>query len=404
MSKLHNLARGWWIKAQLKAPRVLQQTVVPFLHDLKEVVRLLSRPYLPMYQWQGQGTGGPLTVIYVGPGFAKTFLRSILFVEPPLEQEIGRIPFWCCRELPKRVTSDIVIVEASKRLVHSLPHRNALVFPQHLEHILDVRGEWTEVQKRFRSTVHKNELRLIRRYNYEFDVSHDERDFEEFFHQMYLPTTRERHGERSMPFSLADAYQHFRSGWLFRFKREGVWVSGGLVHPHQKNLVLAMVGVRNGDKQLIQEVAIAVSYFTTIQWANQHNFDGFDVLGSGPRLKGGLFQHKRKWGCTVSVPSHLHRLIWLNVQHLTPAVAEFLKEAPLATVAKDSKLHGLIVVDDPHNVPNQVRKEWEASYVTPGLSSLLVRSVNSFATEEPADTDTPGLVIPIPLTTSLESR
>jgi hypothetical protein len=59
------------------------------------------------------------------------------------------------------------------------------------------------------------------------------------------------------------------------------------------------------------------------------------------------------------------------------------------------KLYGLIIVDDPHNVSPEIKKEWEKRYVTPGLSSLLVRSVESFA-EGPANVSGPNLVIPIP--------
>ncbi|TEU15001.1 MAG: hypothetical protein E3J21_14405 [Anaerolineales bacterium] len=64
-------------------------------------------------------------------------------------------------------------------------------------------------------------------------------------------------------------------------------------------------------------------------------------------------------------------------------------------VDKDGKLHGLILVDDPHNVSPETKKEWEKHYVTPGLSSLLIRSVSSFA-EKPAKVNDPDLVIPIP--------
>jgi len=76
-------------------------------------------------------------------------------------------------------------------------------------------------------------------------------------------------------------------------------------------------------------------------------------------------------------------------------VSQFLKENPFIVVDKAGKLHGLVIVDDPHNVPAKTRKGWEKRYATPGLSSLLIRSVSNFA-KEPANVNDPDLVIPIP--------
>ena len=66
MNKAFEFARAWWIKTQLKAPPLLQRTVIPRLHEAKEIIRLLARPYMPVYQLQGQGQGGPLTITYIG--------------------------------------------------------------------------------------------------------------------------------------------------------------------------------------------------------------------------------------------------------------------------------------------------------------------------------------------------
>jgi hypothetical protein len=94
-------------------------------------------------------------------------------------------------------------------------------------------------------------------------------------------------------------------------------------------------------------------------------------------------------------------LIWIHIQHNTPAVSQFLKENPFIVVDEKDKLHGLIVVDDPHHVSVETKSEWEIHYVTPGLSSLVVRSVSRFAGELPND-NTPDLVMPIPSTCNVK--
>lgn len=399
MGRLLEFTHSLWIKVQLKTPPPMQRTVIPRLHEMKEFVRLVIRPYLPVYQLQGQAQGGPLTVTYIGLEFAKPSLKSILFVEEPVEQQVGRLPFWRYGELANWSSSDIIIIHAARHLIHKLPDQNAIVFPQLIEHILDVRGDWQDVQSRFRKTIHKNELRLIRKHGYEYDVSYDRLDFEEFYHQMCLPTTRERHGKQSRPFSIEEAYQYFQHGWLFRVKRDGIWVSGSICHLQHNILVIDMVGVRNADEQLIWQGATAATFYTAIHWANQNGCKAVNFLGSGSYLQGGLFQHKRKWGTTIRISPYLHRLTWLKIQRRTPAVVQFLKENPVVTVDKDGKLHGLIVVDDSQDVSDEIRKEWEKHYVIPGLSSFLIRSVSSF-TGEPAHGSEPDLVIPMPPSSS----
>jgi len=393
--KVLGFIRDLWIKAQLKAPPSVQRAVIPRLHEAKEIVRLLARPYLPVYQLQGQGQGGPLAVTYIGLEFAKPFWKSFIFVEDPVEQRVGQIPCWRYDKVVDLSSGDILIVEATKHLIRKLPRQSAIVLPERVDHIVDVQGDWQDVRSRFRKSVRKNELRLIRKYGYEYDVSYASQDFEEFYHQMYLPTTRDRHGELSFPKSISEAYQYFRRGWLFRVKRDGDWVSGVVCHPLQGVLLARISGVKNADARLIHEGATAATYYAAIHWANQHRYKVVNFLGSGVRLSGGLFQHKRKWGATVSVSPNLHRQIWIRVRRITPAVSRFLKENSFIVVDKSGKLHGLIIVDEPHNVSAETRKEWEKRYVTPGLSSLLIRSVRNFA-EEPANVKDPDLVIPIP--------
>ncbi|TEU11856.1 MAG: hypothetical protein E3J21_22585, partial [Anaerolineales bacterium] len=89
MNKALKFIRDLWIKAQLEAPPSVQRAIIPLLHEAKEIARLLARPYLPIYQLQGQGQGGPLTVTYVGLEFTKPFLKSLIFVEDPVEQQVG---------------------------------------------------------------------------------------------------------------------------------------------------------------------------------------------------------------------------------------------------------------------------------------------------------------------------
>jgi hypothetical protein len=77
VNKAFEFVRNLWIRAEVGSPPAVQRAVIPRLHEAKEILRLLVRPYLPVYQLQGQGEGGPLTVAYIGLEFARPFLQDL---------------------------------------------------------------------------------------------------------------------------------------------------------------------------------------------------------------------------------------------------------------------------------------------------------------------------------------
>jgi hypothetical protein len=114
----------------------------------------------------------------------------------------------------------MVIVEGAKHVMRRLPHRNAIVLPEDVHPILDVRGDWQDVMGRIHKSARRG-FRAIDIYGYQYETSHDVRDLEPFYHDMYVPTMKNRHGALASLVSLHEAQQYFRHGMLFFVKREG---------------------------------------------------------------------------------------------------------------------------------------------------------------------------------------
>lgn len=148
MDNAFELVRRLWVGAQLAAPSPVQQVVIPRLHAIKELARLLTRPHLPVYELTGQGKAGPLRVSYIGLPFAKPVLETLLFVEKTSEVKRGAVPFWKCSRVVESLDADIVVVSSEKHLIHHLPRRSAFTLPEFVHHVIDVRGSWDEVLQR----------------------------------------------------------------------------------------------------------------------------------------------------------------------------------------------------------------------------------------------------------------
>ena len=89
----------------------------------------------------------------------------------------------------------------------------------------------------------------------------------------------------------------------------------------------------------------------------------------------GIFQSKRKWGATESVPSHEHKRIWIRIQRNTPAVSHFLKSNPCVIIGREERIARSIVADEPDQVTPDTGSGWRKQYATSGLNDLLIRSV-----------------------------
>ena len=393
MNRLLKAARNVWIRAQLGTSPSVRRVVLPHLNDLKEVARLFARPNLPIVELSGEGTGGAITALFVNSRFATGSVKSFLFAGESSEREVGRIPFWRCSKVADSPSCDLIVIEGSLHLIRSLPSEGALVLPEFVHHTLDLSGDWTAVEARFHRGIRKRELQRVRRENYDFAVSHSDRDFDEFYRQMYVPTMHGRHGKRSRPMPRDVAYQYFSHGYLLQVRREGVWVAGTICQPEGSTIVSQITGVRNADHGLIDQGVAYVTYYFEIRCAHDRGFRAINFLGTEPFLTSGLLQHKRRWGTGVSVPAHERRHLWMKVRRLTPAVSAFLKENPLIVIDERGKLHGLIAVDDPAQVTAAMRQDWEKRYAMPGLESLIARGVSSYVESRGRD-----LIVPLATT------
>jgi hypothetical protein len=368
--RLFELRHSLWVRVQMGTP----PQVRPLVQEAKDMALILSRPYLTACQWQGQSGAGLLTVSYAGFEYAKAYLKSILFVEGPTERRIEPIPIWRLDRLVDSSDADMSYIVADKRLIDKLPKRNALVLPYRTRLRLDVRGEWEEVVQRFHRNARRYELRKLKKYAYTYQTSHRDTDFEMFYHTMYLPTMSKRHGELATLLSWEEAYQYFKRGVLLLIQRDDRCVAGVTCYPERKVLIAIIIGVLDGNEQLMEEVAMAAGYYSCIHWAHQHGYEDVDFWGSRPYLTN-LFLYKRKWGVAVGIPSDMPQRIWLKIRRDTPAVRQFLQDNPCITLDDTGKLWGLIVTDDPSNVAPETKAAWHKQYNTPGLEGLLIRSV-----------------------------
>lgn len=390
MGKLLEVGDRLWERVEWGASPLLERVLIPRLYELRELALPVFKPHLDVYELRGQGKSGPLTVTYVGLDYGKWYLKSVMFTEEPEEIAKEPVSVWRPNEVANAPGSDIIIVAGGKRLIRKLPRQNAIILPLYTSHILDIRGDWDDVKKQLcKSGSVRREFRTLQKYGYVYEISHDDRDFEMHYHTMYLPTMEKRHGDVAIIVPKEEAKRHFRRGCLLLVKRDGRIVAGCVCRAQGERVRYIYMGIVNGDEQLMKEGVTGALYISLIRWTHEAGYKTCDFLGTPPYLRMGVFQYKRKWGTTVSIPPKLHKQVWLRFQRDTPAVRQFLKDTPLAIIGENGGLYGLVVVDDYCNITSEMEARYHEQYFTPGMKGLLIRSVVDLLREPSGG---PGLV------------
>jgi hypothetical protein len=380
MNGLSQLIRKLWIEGQLQMP-----ILMPYLHEVKEFIWM--RPYLTIHRLQGRNQGGPLTIDCVGLNNIPSVLEHLftdyrttlfkrLFTDEPSAQEIGRLPLWQKSKLINYTDSDLTIVLGNRHFIRYLYNQNGIVIPCSVTMVLNVQGDWEEVIQRVHKSVRQNQLRLIRKFGYESEMSRRKEDFDLFYHQMYKPTVLARHGRLASPMSVKEAYQNFQHGCLHLVKRNHSYVGGTLCYLQGDTVIGRLLGVINADAKLIEQEIFTACYYEVLHWANQRGYKYVSFGDCAPFLADGLFQYKRRWGAIITYTNFSHHWMWLKINQNTPAVRQFFKNTPLIVVGPKGRLQGLIVIDDVDPITAAAQQEWQKLYATPGLDDLLVRPVN----------------------------
>jgi hypothetical protein len=200
--------------------------------------------------------------------------------------------------------------------------------------VLDWVGTWLPVPEdaaayaRARNSLW-SDRRMVERSKLQTVVSHEDSDFEEFYHSMYLPFAAQRHGKLAMPRDRGPLRRQFHQGGLFWVQRDGQRVAGSAFERSGGTLRLVAIGLAGDDPSLARQGAFAAIYFSAVDYAREHACDKVDLGLSRACLMDGVLRYKRKWGVALIDRQDVNSVLLVRWDKLEGAVAEFLSHSPL---------------------------------------------------------------------------
>lgn len=367
-----------WFEIDLGAPALGKRLLV---EPAKRVVLPLVRPHRRHRRLDGENAAGELSLSYLGR-FRRDliFPRKCFFSSCTLTEAAGKVPFWRVGAEAMRPDTDLHIVNGGPRLVAGLPKKGAVVLPARLDAILDLRPPWDEIRRGFRKSA-KELLRIYKRHDYGHRISHDPADFEHFYEQWYLPTTR-RHGELANPIFKGAARVYFKRGFLFYLTEDGKDLAAALCKADGKTLRLVCDGLPDGDPRAARRGRLGALFIARFQWAREQGFEAVNFLSTAPCYSDPLLRSKRRWGSRLQLDNRPQSRLWLHTSRLTPAVVRCLEDNPLIVIDENKNLDALVVVPDPETLDRNQRRRLRKIYGTRGLRRVLACSAESFTSDE----------------------
>jgi hypothetical protein len=303
-----------------------------------------------------------LTVLFSGDKNNMYYVIDTLFGDT--EIQIHELEIWSKRvwryAQRSNAKHDLAIIQADT-IPHEIKSTNkAFILPSWVGGVKDLNKG---IQLAGQDSQIKSDIRRIRKNRLGYRVTNNEKDFERFYHEMYLPYIKKIYGNFAFLMTHDEMKATFPQSKLFLITQDGEDIAGGIhVYDGTKQVRAWSIGVKGGDREWVKMGALsALEYFETV-YLLENGYLRLHRGASRPFLNDGVLRFKLKRGMTIT--NHTERSLVLFPLNNTPGVCEFLQNNPFLYVDGE-KLHGAIFIssDTPCNqdIANSLYKKCFAS-------------------------------------------
>jgi hypothetical protein len=250
-------------------------------------------------------------------------LGARLLGELPDPVRDTRRAVWSPAALRGEPGTDIVIAEVHRWMADRFRQAGWLIVPQSVRW----QGELVAIPPQDSSHGLLENMRKAKRQGFAIEQRGAAQDWAEFYDTMVGPQALARHGPSAWVPSRQLMKEFSSVGILHFITRGSERVAGICTIPRGDTLWLAISGVRHGDPALLRQGAGFAILWLTIEWARSQGYHSLDAGRTGPFIKDGLQQFKRKWGLVPVLDPLAHvAAIWVNSSAVRQA---FIREPVL---------------------------------------------------------------------------
>lgn len=345
----------------------------PAYSIIHRICTILFDIYLPVTLFnENRKHGNPeLTLLIAGKGDVSPFLLDRMCDLETKTTKQGRKLIW---KISSMCNSQVnaIFIEADRCFSRFLSSRGFVAVPEWVLFTMDISMTAEEIIRRWKRRAKRN-LRLIKRYKYEYEVNCDRKKLYFFYHNMFLPYIGERFRNLCLLASFGYMENLLQNGVLLLVKRGNEFVSGVLIATTTSIPIVAFLGVKDGREDYVKQGAISALYYYTILWAKERGFTEMDFGHCRPILNDGILLYKRRLGMGIHRSSRKHRILYISIVKLNSYLEQFLIDNPLI-YDDQGKLKGLVFFQERDQPTLQEIEDLKRKYYIPGLEGFTVVS------------------------------
>lgn len=289
-----------------------------------------------------------IRVIFMGKGneIDKRYFQKLIFNESYNENYLGKACIWRLIYYfwKFKKSHDLLILKTEMKICNLLKSKNRFVVPDWISCEIDICGDLSSrsISKR----TFKSNLKKIQQGNFNCSITNNPADFDNFYHNMYLPYLSNRHGDLGLEISEERMKRSFANGELLLIRDGQETIAGALIDYRIMNGIprLVQVGILRGDFNFVKKGALTAVYYFTIEHLREKNYKKFSVGYARPFIYDGLTNYKLHWGANIVCETSKAFLICMLSQK--KCLDTFLSSNPFICRDKDCLALMTFATDD----------------------------------------------------------
>ena len=229
-----------------------------------------------------------------------TYWQAVLFAESALighsSETAARLPDWLRKNHPD--CSLLVIPAEESNLFQSCGYKPGWIVPQQLPMQFDITGPFEKMIKSHKGL--DNAARLVRKYGFGCRLSTKTADFEQFYHNFYVPYHLQRIKNQSRLLPAEDVFTDRFPCLLYEVYHQKENIAAGLLHFKANSVYFSFLGVKNGDIRHVHRGGLSALYYFILKDLQQRQIKTLEIGGSPPLLNHPLTLYKLRLGAAIS--------------------------------------------------------------------------------------------------------
>lgn len=317
-------------------------------------------------------SGAPLSIFHAGRDPIDPYFARLIFGDTYHVREAGGTWIWNLSRAIRRRGRGCALAFVEIRKSDPEPLRMLEGF--HIPLWLVGECDLPCPQSILKATSVRSDLELIRRNELRSEITRDERHFDDFYENMYLPHVKRSHGEGAQIRSYGEVKKSFENGELLLIKQQEQVIAGLLIEYRDGVPQLQNLGARDGNRDYLRCGGVAALYYFALSALADQGHEKVGFGGSRAFLDDGVLRYKRKWGHRIV--GVRGRSLVLRILKYSPGATAFLTAHPFIH-QKDGAL--VAAVFDPSGHPASAKdlRRIERRYAHSGLAGFEFHSARS---------------------------